>query len=331
MSFRFAFPWAFALLPVVIVAAWAMSRRRKRSDAHLPLPRAAQRAALGVSPWVRLERAMPWLRGVAMVLVVVAIARPQAGAREETRSTHGVDIVVTLDVSGSMRAMDFEPDRLAAARRTVSAFAEGRSSDRIGLVTFAALATTRCPLTLDHAMLQELLDQVSFAPADEDGTALGMGLASATNRLRKSQARSKVVVLVTDGRNNRGQIGPEAAAEAARVLDVRVYTVGVGSEGLAPVPVDDGRFGTRYVMQELDLDEELLVAIADRTGGQYFRATDPEGLQVIFETIDQLEKSEIESHVRVLYDERFLDALFPAIGLLLLESLLVTTRLRRVP
>jgi Ca-activated chloride channel family protein len=266
-----------------------------------------------------------------MVLVVVAIARPQTGAREETSSTHGVDIVIALDISGSMRAMDFEPDRLAVARRTVSEFIAGRPSDRIGLVTFAALATTRCPLTLDQAMLQQFLDAVDFAPPEEDGTALGMGLAAATNRLRKSQARSKVVVLVTDGRNNRGQIGPEAAAEAARALDVRVYTVGVGSEGMAPVPVDDGRFGTRYVMQELDLDEELLVSIADRTGGEYFRATDPEGLRVVFETIDELEKTEIESRVRVLYDEKFAHALLPALALLLLEGVFVTTRLRRVP
>jgi Ca-activated chloride channel family protein len=331
MIFRFAFPWAFALLPLVVLAAWRMARRRARVDAHMPLPRASQRFSLGSSPWVRLERALPWLRGIALVLVVVAIARPQAGAKEERRSTHGVDIVVALDISGSMRAMDFEPDRLTVARDTVSAFVEGRPSDRIGLVAFAALATTRSPLTLDHDMFQELLDQVTFAPPEEDGTALGMGLAAATNRLRKSQARSKVVVLVTDGRNNRGQIGPEAAAEAARALGVRVYTVGVGSEGMAPVPVDDGRLGRRYVMQELDLDEELLIDIADRTDGQYFRATDPDGLRVIFETIDQLETTEIESHVRVLYDERFLDALLPAVGLLLLEGMLVATRLRRVP
>jgi Ca-activated chloride channel family protein len=330
MIFRFAFPWAFALIPLAVLSTWAMLRRKSRSDAHLILPQASRRLRLGVSPWVRLERSLPWLRAVALILVIVALARPQAGAREETVRTHGVDIVVALDVSGSMRAADFEPSRLAAARQTVAQFVSGRSQDRIGLVTFAGLASTRCPLTLDHDMLADLLEQVQFAPPDEDGTALGMGLASATNRLRSSSAESKVVVLVTDGRNNQGQIGPHAAAEAARALDVRVYTIGVGSEGLAPIPVDTG-LGTRYVMQELDLDEELLVEIADRTGGQYFRATDPDGLQQVFETIDQLEKTEIESRVRVLYTELFRLALLPAAGLLLLEGAMVTTRLRRVP
>lgn len=330
MSFRFAFPWAFALLPVALLGAWVMWRRRVRSDARLTLPRAAARAALGSSPWTRLERLLPLVRAAALVLLVVALARPQAGAREETVSTEGVDIVMALDVSGSMRAVDFQPNRLEAARKTTAGFIEGRPSDRIGLVTFAGLTTTRCPLTLDHAMLDEFLQAVDFAPRDQDGTALGMGLAAACNRLRASPAKSKVVVLVTDGRNNRGEIGPEAAAEAARALGIRVYTVGVGTEGLARVPVP-GPLGTRYVMQQLDLDEDLLRKIADRTGGQYFRATEAEGLRRVFATIDSLEKTEIHSRVRVLYTELFPRLLVPAAILLLLEGLLAMTRLRRVP
>lgn len=330
MSSRFAFPWAFILLPVVAWTAWAMLRRLKGGSAHLVLPQGARRARLGASPWSRLERALPVMRAIALLLVVVALARPQSGTSEQVISSHGVDIVVALDHSGSMRAADFQPNRLEAAKATVAEFVAGRPQDRIGLVTFAALAATRCPLTLDHAMLADFLERVDFAPDDESGTALGMGLASATNRLRASSAKSKVVVLVTDGRNNQGQIGPDAAAEAARALDVRVYAIGVGSEGLAPIPVDTA-FGRRYVMQELDLDEELLVRIAERSGGRYFRATDPEGLAAIFETIDRLEKSEIESRERVLYTELFRMALLPALGLLLLEGALVTTRLRRVP
>jgi len=330
VSYRFAFPWAFALLPIAAWAAWAMVRRKKSGSAHLRLPQASRRLRLGVSPWARLERTLPWLRTAAVVLVVVALSRPQSGVSEESVSSLGVDIVVALDNSGSMRAADFTPDRLEAAKTTVADFVKGRPQDRIGLVTFAALAATRCPLTLDQAMLADFLAQVDFAPDDESGTALGMGLAAAVNRLRASSAKSKVVVLVTDGRNNQGQIGPEAAAEAARALGVRVYTIGVGSEGLAPVPVDTA-FGRRFVMQELDLDEELLVQIADRTGGQYFRATDPEGLAQVFETIDRLEKTEVESQVRVLYTELFRIALVPALGLLLLEGALATTRLRRVP
>lgn len=331
MTFRFAFPWALLLLPAVISVIWVMVRRRARGGARLILPSAGRRLRLGAGPWARVDRAMPWLRAAALVLLVIGLARPQSGAREETVSTFGVDIVVALDHSGSMAAEDFRPlNRLEVARRTVSDFVRGRRADRIGLVIFAGLASTRCPLTLDHEMLIQFLDTVDFAPRGEDGTALGMGLATAVNRLRASTARSLVVVLVTDGRNNRGEIGPEAAAETARALGVRVYTVGVGTEGPAPVPVDTPR-GRRYVEQRLDLDEALLGRIAERTGGRYFRATDAEGLRTTFERIDELEKSEIESRIRVLYTELFPWALVPAAFLLGLEALLASTRLRRIP
>jgi len=329
---RLATPWLMLGLPAVIFAAWLMARRRARGDARVGLPRAEMRHSIGGGGWVRLERGVPWLRGLILVLLVITLARPQAGERLESMSTLGVDIVVALDVSGSMRAEDFTPkNRLEVARRTVDRFVDGRPSDRIGLVVFAALATTRSPLTQDHEMLRTFLEQVEFAPPEHDGTAIGLGLATAVNRLRDSSAKSKVVVLVTDGVNNAGQIGPQAAAEAARALEVKVHTVGVGSEGRVPIPVDLGPMGRRTIMQEVELDEELLQEIADTTGGQYFRATDPEGLARVFETIDELEKTEIESQVRVLYSELFPLTLFPALLLLMLERLLVSTRLRRLP
>jgi Ca-activated chloride channel family protein len=329
---RFATPWALALLPVAVAAAWWMARGRARRSARLSLPGAADLSAIARSSWVRVDRALPWARGAVLVLVVVALARPQSGAREETVSTEGVDIVVALDNSGSMRCEDFRPlNRLAVAKRTVADFAEGRQADRIGLVVFSAIATTRCPLTLDHAMLRGFLDDVDFTPQEEDGTAIGLGLATAANRLRSSSARSKVVVVVTDGRNNRGQIGPEAAAEAAKALGVRVYTVGVGTEGEAPYPAYDGPLGKRYVMLREDLDEPLLKRIASATGGAYFRATDPEALRQVFAKIDALEKTRIESRVRVLYTELFPLALVPAGLLFLGEALLAATRLRRIP
>jgi Ca-activated chloride channel family protein len=263
--------------------------------------------------------------------MVLALARPQSGSRQETVSSHGVDIVVAIDTSHSMRAEDFQPlNRLEVARRTVSAFVDGRPSDRLGLVSFASLAATRCPLTLDHDMLQQLLTDITFAPEDETGTAIGMGLATAVNRMRNSSAKSKVVVLITDGRNNQGQIGPEAAAEAARALGVRVYTIGVGTEGEAPIP-SKGPFGVQYSYVRLDLDEPLLRRIAENTDGRYFRATDAKGLQETFETINTLEKVEIESKVRILYSEMFPAMLLPAGLLLLLEWLLANTRLRRIP
>jgi Ca-activated chloride channel family protein len=329
--FRFAAPWVLALLPLCLVAAWRMARRRRRADARLALPMAALRIRAGSSPWVRLDRLMPWLRGAVLVLLVLGLARPQSGTRIENVSTLGVDIVVALDVSDSMRAVDFQPDdRLTVARNTVSDFIGGRSSDRIGLVVFASLATTRCPLTQDYQMLQQFLEEVDFAPPDQAQTAIGMGLATAVNRLRESDAESKVVVLVTDGENVTGQIGPLAAAEAARALDIKVYTIGVGTDGEVPVPVQVyGR--TQLVLRRMELDEELLMEIADLTGGQYFNATDAESLASVFATIDELEKTRIESRVRVLYRELFPFLLLPAAVVLLIERGLAGTRLRRIP
>jgi len=329
--FRFAAPWILTLAPVVLVATWFLARRRRRGDARLALPAASLKLRIGTSPWQLLDLAMPWLRGLVLLLVLVALARPQAGTRLESISTHGVDIVMALDVSSSMKAEDFPGNRLAEAKRVVERFIAGRPTDRIGLVIFAGLAVTRCPLTLDHQMLLQFMEEVDFAPEDQDGTALGMGLASAVNRLRKSDARSKVVVLVTDGRNNRGQIGPQAAADAARAIGIRVYAVGVGTEGEAPVPIDRGPLGRRYVMQRVDLDEPLLREMAQQTDGRYFRATDAEGLAAVFETIDALEQTEIESRVRLLHTELFHYALLPALALLGLERLLLGTRLRRIP
>ena len=328
---RLASPWLLTLAPVVVLAVWLFARRRRRGDARLVLPAAMVRLCVARSPWQRLEPVLPWLRGTSLLLVVLAVARPQAGSRIETVSTHGVDIVVALDVSSSMRAEDFPGNRLAEAKRVTRRFIAGRSDDRLGLVIFAGMAVTRCPLTLDHSMLLEFLNAVDFAAPDQDGTALGMGLAAAVNRLRKSDAKSRVVVLVTDGRSNRGQIGPQAAAEAARAVGVKVYTVGVGTEGEARVPVDAGPFGTRYVLQRVDLDEPLLREIAKQTEGRYFRAKDEEGLATVFETIDSLERTEIESRVRIVHTELFPLVLWPALGLFALERLLLATRLRRIP
>ena len=331
MIFRFAAPWFLALVPLGAAAAWAFHRRRRDSDARLMLPGGAARARRTTTGWVRLERGLPWLRGLALCLLAIALARPQSGSSETTVSTYGVDIVIALDASGSMRAEDFRPmNRLEVAKRTLAQFVEQRPDDRVGLVVFAGLATTRCPLTLDHEMVQQFVDDVGFPSQEEDGTALGMGLATAVARLKSSPARSKVIVLLTDGRNNRGQIGPDTAAELAHALGIRVYTVGVGTEGEAPVPVDTP-LGRRYVYQRLDLDENLLQSIATRCGGKFFRAQDAKGLREVFDSINSLEKSRQESRQRILYTERFSLALFPAALALLIERLLARTRLARIP
>jgi len=329
---RFATPWIFVMLPVVVAATIWMARRRKRGDARVVLPQTGIRLAQLRGVWVSIEAGLPWLRGLILLLLVLGIARPQSGSRIETTSTLGVDIVLVLDTSESMRGEDFAPDhRLAAAKKSIHRFAEGRENDRLGLVGFGSVATTRCPLTLDHEMLLQMLSDVDFSPRDEGGTAIGMGLATAVNRLRDSSARSRVVVLLTDGANNEGQIGPEAAAAAAKALDVRVYTIGVGSTGQVPLTVQDRRGRKFKQMQYFELDEELLQSIADTTGGQYFNVRDAGGMEAVFETIDSLEKTEIESRERVLYRELFGWILFPAVGLLLLERTLVGTRLRRIP
>ena len=329
---RFATPWVLILVPLAAAAAYWMARRRKRGDARVVLPEASARLPRIRSAWVTVDAGMPWMRGLILVLLVASVARPQAGSRIETTSTLGVDIVIVLDASDSMRAEDFTPDhRLQAAKQSINTFIEGRASDRVGLVGFASVASTRCPLTLDHEMLLQLLEEVDFAPRNESGTAIGMGLATAVNRLRDSDARSRVVVLLTDGANNEGQIGPEAAAAAAKALGVRVYTIGVGSTGQVPMTIQDRRGRRVKTMQYFELDEELLQAIADTTDGQYFNVRDAGAMDAVFETIDALEKTEIESRERVLYRELFGWILLPAVGLLLLERTLSTTRLRRIP
>jgi len=323
MIFRFATPWMFALLPVILAGGFLLFRRRRRHDARISLPAAGELLSLGRSPWVKLERWLPAVRVVALILAVLALARPQSGSTRETVTTLGVDIVVAMDISQSMLAEDFQPlNRLEVARRTVGEFIKGRGADRIGLVVFATQAATRGPLTTDHDMLLGLLDDVD--------TAMGMGLATAVNRLRSSDARSRVAVLITDGRNNAGQISPETAAHTAAALGMRVYTIGVGTEGEVPITLDTA-MGRRVVYQRFDLDEEILQFIAETTDGRYFRVTDAEGLKQTFETIDQLEKVEIESAVRILYAELFPMFLFPAALLMLLELVLGTTRLRRLP
>jgi Ca-activated chloride channel family protein len=328
---RFQSPWVLVLLPLAVLAGWLLWRRRQRADARLVLPRAGAGRELGRSAWVRLEVAVPIVRGIVLALLVLALARPQAGAAIEDVSTFGVDIMIALDVSGSMQAIDFEPNRLEVARQTVSRFVAGRPSDRIGLAVFGSVASTRSPLTLDHELLQEILRGVDFAPPDQRLTAIGMGLAAAVNRLRDSPARSRVVVLVTDGKNTAGQIAPSAAAHGARALGIRVHAIGVGQDGEVPVPVDYGPLGRRFEMQRFDLDEELLQEIARTTEGRYFRADDAAALESVFATIDTLEKTEIQSRVRVLYSELFAWVLAPALGLLALERALLATRLRRIP
>ncbi|MBI1796894.1 MAG: VWA domain-containing protein [Candidatus Eisenbacteria bacterium] len=325
---RWDAPWALAAVLVLPLLA-ARARR--------PLARRA--AVLWVrvgGPWSRSRMAvalktvglLPWL---ALALALLALARPQQGLRQSETETRGVDIVLALDISPSMRAEDFVPrNRLFVAKETAREFIRQRPHDRIGLVAFAATAFTQCPLTLDHGVLIELLDGIEFGMA-EDGTAIGMGLATAVARLKESRTPSKVVVLLTDGENNRGEIDPLTGAELARTMGVKVYTVLVGRGGMVPVPVDDPIYGRRVQMERMDVDEGALREIAARTGGRYFRAVDSDALAGIYAEIDRLERAPIRSIEYREYDDLGPLLLGAAALLLALHALSGATWAFRLP
>ena len=270
------------------------------------------------------------LRLLALALLLVAFARPQTGVTAENVATDGIDIVLVLDLSSSMLAEDLEPNRIGAARQVAADFVRGRLNDRIGLVVFAGEAFTQAPLTLDHRVVTTLIEELEVGVI-EDGTAIGMGLATAVKRLSDSSAESKVIVLLTDGQNNRGSIDPATAAQMAQALGVRIYAVGAGTRGSAQVPVDDPLFGRRYVSMQVDIDDEALEEMAALTGGRYFRATDRESLERVYEEVDALETTEIEVTSFTRYGELFHLPLGAGLGLLLLEVALGRTVLRRLP
>ena len=270
------------------------------------------------------------LRAAAFALLVVALARPQDVEQNVRTNTEGIDIMLAIDVSGSMLARDFKPDRITAAKEVAGSFIADRYGDRIGLVAFAGEAFTQSPLTTDQSTLQTLLARIRSGLI-EDGTAIGNGLATAINRLRESEAKSKVIILLTDGVNNRGEIAPLTAAEIAKAQGIRVYTIGVGTEGMAPYPAIDMFGNITFVNQKVEIDEKTLTAISDMTGGKYFRATDKAKLKAIYNEINQLEKSKVEVTEHVSYHELYLAWVLAALGLLLAEFLLANLVLKRIP
>lgn len=285
-------PW---LLLALLVIPWILWRRRRevaRAASVLWVRVGSAWSDSAAAVGLKAVGLLPW---AALVIALLALARPQEGLRQSETETRGVDIVLALDISPSMRAEDFRPhNRLYVAKETARDFIRQRPHDRIGLVAFAATSFTQCPLTLDHVVLTELLEGVNFGMA-EDGTAIGMGLATSVARLKESKTPSKVVVLLTDGQNNRGAIDPLTGAELAAALGVRVHTVLVGRGGVVPVPVDDPVFGRRVDMVRMDVDEDVLREISKRTGGRFFRALDPDALAGIYASIDRLERAPIRS------------------------------------
>jgi Ca-activated chloride channel family protein len=266
---------------------------------------------------------------LAIALLLVVLARPQSTDSWQNVNTEGIDIMMVLDISTSMLAQDFRPNRLEAAKTVAATFINGRPNDNIGLVVFAAESFTQCPLTTDHTILLNLFKDIQCHMI-EDGTAIGLGLANAVSRIKDSQAKSKVIILLTDGVNNRGEIAPVTAAEIARSFGIRVYTIGVGTKGMAPYPIQTAA-GTRMMDIEVLIDEQLLQQIATTTGGQYFRATDNASLRNIYTEIDQLEKTKLSVQEYSKKQEEYKNMALIVFGLLLLEMLVRYMLLRKIP
>ncbi len=326
---EFAHPlYLYLLLLLLPLIAWYIvklsrtqaSFRLASTDAFREMPRTLK-VYLRHLPFV--------LRVITIALVIIVLARPQAINSWQTTESQGIDIVLAVDISGSMLAQDLTPDRLTAAIKVASEFVADRPNDKIGLVIFAGESFTQCPLTTDHKVLLNLLNEVKFGMI-EDGTAIGLGLANSVNRLKDSDSQSKVVILLTDGTNNRGQIAPLTAADLARSYGIRVYTIGVGTQGMAPTPVQTP-FGVRIQNVEVDIDEKTLTEIASMTGGQYFRAEDNEGLSNIYDEIDEMEKYLINVQNVTRKQELYLPFALLALALIFIELVLRRTWLRSIP
>ena len=329
---RFASPYAaIPLVAMLGLVVWRLLRGRAKR-ASLVFSQTSPFRVIPPGLAVRLRHMPPALRIAGLALLVVAFARPQTGRHEEEVLTEGIDIVLAVDISGSMRTEDFKPkNRLVVAKEVVGQFVRGRRNDLMSLVVFAANAYTRCPLTLDYGVLLDLLSKVDIAQREEDGTAIGMGLATAVARLKDAKGKSKVIILLTDGRNNRGQIDPLSGARLAQAMGIKVYTIGVGTEGEAPYPIDDPILGRRYINVQADIDEETLQQIAGATGGRYFRATDARALKEIFMTIDRMERTEIKVRGYTRHTEQFAWFLYSGALLILVELVLSSTLLRKIP
>ncbi len=330
--FEFRDPWYLLLLITVPLLAWQHYRsgagrlpRFKFSDVGLA-------RKLAKSPRQRLLPLLPLFRLLGITLLILALARPRSANAEREINAEGIDIVLALDVSSSMLAEDFKPkNRLQAVKAVARQFIQERKNDRIGMVVFAGESFTQCPLTLDYDVLVTLLDQIQVADNSWDGTAIGMGIVNAVNRLRDSKAKSKVIILLTDGVNNSGQVDPLTAAQIAASFGIKIYTIGAGTRGLARYPQNDPLFGPGYRQIEVRIDEETLQKIAEATNGRYFRATDTQSLKQIYDEIGKLEKTRIEVKEYTRYDELYLYFALAGLFFLLAEVLLNHTYLRRIP
>jgi Ca-activated chloride channel homolog len=329
-------PQFLLLLVFLVPMVWAYLRRERTFRPAVRFSDLSIAKKLPPSALIKWRHLVFGFRISSLLLLAVALARPQLGRSDSEVTTEGVDIMLVLDVSQSMDALDFKPDnRLAVAKQTIREFIKKRENDRLGLVIFAARAYTKCPLTLDHNVLSQFVGDIDFTDFSNQ-TAIGTAVATAANRLKGSPAKSKVMILATDGANNAGEIPPVTAANAAKELGIKIYTIGIGRKGKVPRPVQmqdpfSGQVFNQVQMVESDLDEQTLVNIADATGGRYFRATDAEKLKAIYDQIDKMEKTVIKTKVYASFDEKFYPWLWAGFLLLLGELVLQNTRFRRIP
>lgn len=320
--------WLLLLLLPPAWVGWRWWRARSRGGLRYSNSAVAFSTPRGWRSYIAMAPTV--VRAAALVCCILALARPQLRDVTLERYAEGVDIMLVLDTSTSMLAEDFRPNRFEAAREVAADFVQGRISDRIGLIVFAGKAFTQTPLTLDYAFLLDMLEEVSTGII-EDGTAIGTAVATAVNRLKDTEAESKVVILLTDGQNNRGEVDPVTAADLAAALGVRIYAIGVGTYGEAPYTVNTPFGGSRRQMIPVEIDEDMLQSVSAKTGGQYFRATSKTALRDIYARIGELETTRIETLTYTDYQERYERYLWPALLLLVLEVLLSTTLLRRFP
>ncbi len=325
----FAYSWVlYFLLLIPLLIVWYIWQGRKK-QAAIKYSSLKIFAKIPATFKERLRHLPFALRMIALIFLIVALARPQNFSAGQNVNAEGIDIAMVLDISGSMMAEDFKPNRLEAAKDVIDNFIKGRTTDRIGLVIFSREAFTQCPLTIDYSVLRNLLADIKTGMI-EDGTAIGNGIANGVNRLKDSDAKSKVIILLTDGVNNAGEVDPISAAEIAAKFGIRIYTIGVGTRGEAPYPVQTP-FGTRYQMMPVEIDEALLKKISDLTGGQYFRATNNRALEEIYNKIDKMEKTKIEITSYKNAKELYAGWLEIGFLFLLLELVASRTILRKLP
>lgn len=328
---RFANPYFLLLLIFAPFLFYYYLKYRTRKQVAIRYPSFEIFKEIGMQDGIFYRKALDLSRILVVILCVIALARPQSGVNTEEINTEGIDIILTLDISGSMSSEDFKPkNRLGTAKDVIKDFVKGRKNDRLGLVAFSSRSFTQCPLTLDYNLLLKLIDKVNIGMI-KDGTAIGMAIANSVNRLRNSDAKSKIIILLTDGRNNMGEIDPITAANLAKTIGIKIYTIGAGKPEGGLFPVQDPFFGKRYVKVPNDLDENILRQIADLTGGLYFRADSENKLSEIYKQIDSMEKTPVKRKEYRRYNELFHYFLIPAFVILAVELILDKTIFLKIP